>query len=259
MNKLLPKLYLWYENYVNGFKSIDPELRINISMKDRHTKRVGMNIVDIGNSLNLNADELQFAEAVALLHDVGRFSQYVRYKTFSDAKSEDHAALGVRMIEQQKILSEFDDVLKKMVLKIVHYHNKKDLPQNITDDCLFFLKLLKDADKLDIYKVTTEHYSMDGTNKNKALDLNLPDDPVVSQNVIDDIMCGRTVDFENVKTLIDFKLLQISWMHDIHFSRTKQLIARNNYLEKIYDSMPDLKSVRTACQKIIFDGNGCSK
>ena len=45
---------------------------------------------------------MRIAEAVALLHDVGRFEQYKRYGTFNDRKSVNHAALGVEIMKKNR-------------------------------------------------------------------------------------------------------------------------------------------------------------
>ena len=42
------------------------------------------------------------AEAIALFHDVGRFPQYARYKTFRDSISTNHAALGASVLFEQE-------------------------------------------------------------------------------------------------------------------------------------------------------------
>ena len=49
----------------------------------------------------------------------------------------------------------------------------------------------------------------------------------------------------DVKTLNDFKLLQIGWVYDINFPRTFQIVRENGYLEMIRDALPET-SVRVA-------------
>lgn len=250
MNKSLAKLYSWYANYVDSFKSNDPKVRINIEMKDQHTKRVCMNIIDIGMSLNLGEKDLQFAETAALLHDVGRFPQYACYGTFSDVRSEDHAELGASVIEEQGVLNNLDCAWRSSIVSIIRHHNKKKLPKNQTNSYLLFLKLLRDADKLDIYRITTEHYSNRCADRNKSLDIDLPDEPVVSQGVLDDILHEQVVDFKKVRILNDFKLLQMSWAYDLNFQRTKELVSQNKFIEIIYDSILNKKLVQAAYRRI---------
>jgi len=152
----LPFLKTWFADYVKKFQSFNPYYQQNINLKYNHTKRVCSKIIDIGKSLALNKEELRLAEVIALLHDVGRFEQYDRYATFSDAKSEDHAQLGIKIIRQNHVLKKIDLPTRELILRTISYHNRPILPQNETEKCLFFTKLLRDADKLDILYVVTD-------------------------------------------------------------------------------------------------------
>ncbi|WP_181549671.1 HD domain-containing protein [Desulfosalsimonas propionicica] len=100
-----------------------------MDLKRDHTLRVCENILDIGRSLGLCAIDLHLAETIALLHDIGRFEQYRRYKTFLDHQPEDHAALGITIIHNQKLLSAFDPETAEIILHAVKYHNRFALPK----------------------------------------------------------------------------------------------------------------------------------
>jgi hypothetical protein len=103
------------------------------------------------------------------LHDTGRFEQYARYKTFVDSQSVDHAVLGVGILEKNEILCSLDEPTQDFILRTIRYHNRAILPREETETCLFFTKLLRDADKLDILKVVTDYYSQQNGNRNGAL------------------------------------------------------------------------------------------
>ena len=47
---------------------------------------------------------MHLAEAIAVLHDIGRFEQFFRYHTYSDSASVDHARLGADIIERTGIV-----------------------------------------------------------------------------------------------------------------------------------------------------------
>jgi len=80
--KSVADLKKWFTSYVQTFKYKDLELQQNIDLKKDHTRRVCEEIINLGEQLGLNEDELRLAEIIALLHDIGRFEQYARYKTF---------------------------------------------------------------------------------------------------------------------------------------------------------------------------------
>ena len=85
----LLRLKNWFIEYVKTFKTGDFYYLQNISLKEEHTARVCLEIVDVGKSLDLNQSNLYLAEVMALFHDVGRFEQYAKYRTFFDLVSED--------------------------------------------------------------------------------------------------------------------------------------------------------------------------
>ena len=179
--KTLADLKNWFTSYVQTFKYNDLELQPYIDLKEDHTGRVGQEILNIGKKLGLNDDELRLAEIIALLHDIGRFEQYARYRTFMDRKSEDHAELGIKILEKYGVLEQFDDAIRDVILRSIKYHNRPSLPRKETETCLFFSKLLRDADKLDIWKVVIDYYHRKDGKRNGAIELDLPDRPGFSE------------------------------------------------------------------------------
>jgi len=233
----------WFTNYVQSFKSSDPDLRQNIALKEEHTRRVCSEILDIGKELGLNDEELRLAEVIALFHDIGRFGQYARYRTFVDVNSVNHAEHGVKMLRKNGVLNDLDESIRDMILQIISYHNRAALPQEETEKCLFFTKLLRDADKLDIWRVVTDYYRRKNGKRNGAIELDLPDTPEISDDVYDDLMKGRIVDVTHLKNLNDFKLLQIGWIYDVNFAPTFQSIRGRGYLEMIREALPKSEKV----------------
>jgi len=233
----------WFFSYVKSFKSGDKNQLHNIFLKEEHTKRVCKEIIEIGNQLNLNEKEIILSEIIALLHDVGRFEQYWLYKTFSDSRSVDHVELGIKILKKYNVLENIDYDLQKLIFKTIGYHNRAILPQNETETCLFFSKLLRDADKLDILRVVTEYYYKKNGDKNDAIVLDLPNTPEVSENVYNDLMNKKIVDIKHVKNQNDFKLLQAGWIFDINFLPTFQRIKERHYLEMIKNALPKSKRI----------------
>jgi putative nucleotidyltransferase with HDIG domain len=242
-DKDMERMKEWFHIYVSTFKYGGEKLRQNTILKENHSRRVKNEILDIGKWLDLKENELRLAEVTALLHDIGRFEQYARYGTFVDAKTEDHAALGVKILERYGVLNCFNQSLKDLIVKIIGYHNRVKLPRQENETCLFFTRLLRDADKLDIYRVVTEYYNRDDGRRNGALELDLPDTPGISEGVYGDIIKGEIVQFEHVKNLNDFKVLQVGWIFDINFDLTLHHIVSRDYLGKIRHVLPDSEAI----------------
>ncbi|MBN1388112.1 MAG: HD domain-containing protein [Bacteroidales bacterium] len=239
----LAEIKNWFSDYVDAFKKGDPEIQENIELKEDHTRRVCKEILKIGESLGLTEEELNMAEIIALLHDVGRFEQYARYRTFKDSKSENHAELGVKIIEEKEVLKHLNDDIQDLIIKSIRYHNHPTLPGEERESLLFYSRLLRDADKLDIWKVVTDYYSRQDMKRNTALELELPDSPGYSEEVVRDLKNKKSVHMKNVRNLNDFKLLQAGWVFDINFEPSLEMVKQRRYLEKIREALPETTEI----------------
>ena len=221
------------------------EFRETILLKKKHSKRVCGEIIRIGRRLGLSGDSLRFAEITALFHDLGRFEQYARYRTFVDHKSENHAALSVKTLKENDVLDGLKVALKDLVYRIISYHNRPSLPDGETDTCLFYAKMLRDADKLDIWRVLTRHYRGSDGSSSSAIELDLPNTPEISDKVYESVMNKRIVDFHHVRTLNDFKVLQIGWIFDVNFKPTLDAVIDRNYIDEICRALPVSEKIET--------------
>ena len=92
----------WFSDYCKSFYSSDIEDQKNIYLKEQHTFNVCKNIIEIAKGLSLSNDQIILAETVALFHDIGRFPQYAKYKTFRDSISVNHGLLGAQTLLGKK-------------------------------------------------------------------------------------------------------------------------------------------------------------
>lgn len=257
--KQLNDLKDWFTAYVRSFQHADPEIQQNIVLKEDHTHRVCEAIVDIGTRLGLKDDALRLAETIALLHDIGRFEQFTRYRTFMDRKSENHAELGIKIIEREDVLASFVPAVQHIVRQSVRYHNRPSLPLNESQSCLFYARLIRDADKLDIWKVVTDYYHRKDKTKNGAIELELPDSPGFSDEVIRSLTKMRAVNINDVNNVNDFKLLQVSWVFDLNFRPTMDFLMERRYLELIRQVLPESEKINSIFQVIFeYESSFCS-
>lgn len=232
----------WFFEYVIQFSSPDPFIQENIELKIKHTGRVCENILLLSKSEKISEKECMLAEVIALFHDLGRFEQFMKYKTFRDSESENHAVLSVKILSNKKVLSRLSAEEENLILKAIEYHNRMEIPQNI-DKCSklnFFSKLIRDADKIDILKLSSEEYS-EGKYLNPALELNLPDTQGYSEPIVSEILNNRMAKIVDMKNRNDVKLLRLSWIFDINFPATFSLLKEYGYLETIMSSLPEIK------------------
>jgi hypothetical protein len=200
----------------------------------------------------LGEKNCRLAEAIALFHDIGRFEQFTKYRTFRDSESENHALLGVRILENTGILSLLSRKEKDLILKAVEYHNRMEIPgcTETTREFLFYLKLIRDADKLDILKLVSEDYEKEEEFRNPALEFNMPDTPGCSENIVADILNNRMAKLADAKNRNDIKLLRLSWIFDISFPAAFVLLRERGYLETILYSMPETEEMQMVREHI---------
>ena len=233
----------WFHQYVAKYYTDDPVYNRAIRLKEDHTRRVCQNIVMLSKSLGLSMQDRMTAQIIALLHDVGRFKQYAVYGTFSDGASENHALLGLREVGVNKVLFMCGQEQRHLISRAIAFHNVARLPDNEDDRTLLFMKIIRDADKLDIWKVVIDYYHERDKKPNPAIELGLPDDPVCSPEILQALHKGKIVQIDKMRTLNDFKLLQISWVYDLNFVRSFQEVQRRNFIEQIKDTLPQTQAV----------------
>ena len=234
----------WFSDYCSSFYSPDSEDQKNISLKVHHTDRVCENIVEISGRLSLDDHQTMLAEALALFHDIGRFPQYARYKTFRDSVSINHGLLGAETLLKEGVLHALPDNEQRLIIEAVKFHNAFAIPKKANGTITFFIKLLRDADKLDIWRVFIEYYESPVENRASAVGLGLPDTPEYTEAVISHLYKKQIVCLSQIKTLNDFKLLQLSLLYDLNFTPSFQLFSERDYLSKMMDHLPQTEEIQ---------------
>jgi hypothetical protein len=140
-------------------------------------------------------------------------------------------------------LKELEEQEREEVYTAIEWHNKKEVPGDLDGRRELLTRLLRDADKLDIWRVVTDYYCSRDGEENNTLQLDLPDEPQINRQNIDDLLNGRMADLTNLRTLNDFKLLQIGWVYDLNFPRSYQLLKERGYLGTIFDSLPQTNDI----------------
>jgi len=249
--KIVYSYYKWFDNYIHKFLAEYPDLSENIQIKADHCKKVAKEIVGVVVNLKLQEKDILLAETIGLFHDIGRFRQYVKYKTFSDSKSQNHAELGVEVLEESDILKGLSEETKEIICKAILNHSRAEIIPDQNEKVVFFSKLIRDADKLDIWRLITEYYMVKEQNgENKTLELELPDNQEISDDVFQSIMNKKVVLKESMNTLNDFKLLQIGWLFDLNYSYSIKRLYDKKYLEKIFNTLPKNDKV-SQIQKVV--------
>lgn len=207
--------------------------------KKAHTARVVENMVFLGTSLQLSPQQMWVAKAAALLHDIGRFTQFETYGTFLDTASKNHGALGAGVIREHRLLASWPIPEKRQIIRSVALHNAYRLPREMDRDTLFLTRLLRDADKLDIFHVVIQKYLGADPLENGYLTHNLVDDGLVSKFLVGRILKKELIDNRQVRSVNDLKLLQISWVFDLNFKPAIRQVNDLGFIPLILSTLPD--------------------
>jgi putative nucleotidyltransferase with HDIG domain len=247
----LKKFRVWFNDYVASFYGEDKFINTNLKLKEQHSYRVCQEMLYLADELNLTDNQRRIAEAISLFHDIGRFEQFTKYRTYNDFRSVDHCLLGLEVLREAGVLDGIAGAERKLIEKAIEYHGRKCLPAGLDGQRLFFSKLIRDADKLDVFYVVTEYYSRCRSNAGKlTLELDFPDKPTYSPRVVEAILRGKLIEYSDLRTLNDMRLLQLGWVYDINFTATLKRIKHRKFLKKLLDFLPATTDINKVKEKI---------
>ena len=150
----IEKAYNEFDKYVLQFNPNNKKIKLKID----HIKRVAKMSKKIAQELNLNDEQIKLSEIIGLFHDIGRFRQAQLYDTFNDRMSVNHAELSVEVLFDENVINNFNIEKKyeNIIRLAVLNHNKNKIDDNLNNEELLFAKIIRDADKLDIYYTICE-------------------------------------------------------------------------------------------------------
>ncbi len=92
-----------FDDYLKQFDRKDEKIKLKIV----HTEGVIRCASEICRRMKLEKEDVQLAELIALLHDIGRFEQLRLYDSFEPTVM-DHAAFGVQLLfGEKKMIRDF--------------------------------------------------------------------------------------------------------------------------------------------------------
>lgn len=200
-----------------------------IRLKMTHILKVAEVSRLIASNLNLTEEQINLAELIGIFHDIGRFEQVRLYDTFSDKDSGlDHAAYSVKVLYEDGLIkrfidtTEYDDIIKQAV----YNHNKAKIDDSVQGDALLFAKIVRDADKVDIYRVINEDAMIDVFWYKEFEGLE------IGEEAFNQFKEDHFVKYKYVKNNADIITVFYGYVFDFNFPYALKLIRENEYLEK---------------------------
>jgi putative nucleotidyltransferase with HDIG domain len=227
-----------FNSLAGSFLSDDHICNAHIELKREHTLMVCEEIKSLAEEINLSQEKIRLAYVIALFHDIGRFEQFYRFRTFDDSQSLNHAALSVDIIKSDGYLDSIPENLHELIFRAILNHNIPfyQVPEN--NETTLFSKLLRDADKLDILRVVTRddlRKLVEGKDQSDIYE--------VSDMILRKFQDHQIVTVDLVRSLNDLRLVRIGWIFDINFHATYEKIKERKFLEKLIRLIP--KSEKT--------------
>lgn len=203
----------------------DAQIVDGIVLKEKHTWKVTNNCERLAKHLGLNEHDKLLAKMIGLFHDVGRFRQFTIYRTFNDALSENHAKLGLSVIKDLSFMKKLSEDDLATLNFAIGNHNAKEIAPTDNKRFLSFAKLIRDADKIDIYRVLKPYLGpTDGTG--------------CSPDFVELFVEGKQCDYTKMRTQDDRKLVRLMWVYDVNYAWSLQQIINDNYIEEIIGNLP---------------------
>ncbi len=213
-----------FKGYLKRFKNEDGRFSDPIKIKIGHTLRVVREIEDL--AAGNNPLDIDTAKCAALLHDIGRFQQYATFGTYDDRVSINHAALSLVVIDQLGLLSEVGQERQRLIRTAIQQHNNEKVSANLNPHERALSLMLRDADKLDIWRVIIEQ------------DRENPIEDNYSEENFERIKQIKGVPYALAKTRADIRLFRLGWMFDVHCPQAIAKILSRHYLDDMFSKLP---------------------
>ena len=235
----------WFLAYVDRFRS-EGDLAPMQQLKLDHSLRVAEAAEALAGQEGWSAAAVRLARATGLLHDVGRFPQFARYGTFADRHSVDHARLGCEVLQAEDALAPLDPAAARALADAVRYHNCLTIPTDLPRESLPLVRLTRDADKLDIYRVVLDSITSGAARRHPEILVGVDLDGPAGPAVVADVAAGRMASHHDVHSMADYLLLMAGWVYDINYPATMHELRRRGILETTAELLPDQTEVRAA-------------
>ena len=215
------------------FVSDYDETESNISVKKYHCIRVMENALAIAKSLELTEEEINLAGLIGILHDVARFEQWKRFKNFSDKRTGfDHGDEAAKMLENPEFLRRFvnDDKNDELIVKAVRNHNKYKIEDGLTERELLHAKIIRDADKLDIFMESVEKMYLTPEM------IEATENSYVSESYYSQFMKEIQIKRVPEQTALDMIISYVAFIYDINFKYSCEIIEKESYIDGMLDA-----------------------
>lgn len=225
-----------FAEYTSHYDSSDGKIKLKID----HTYRVAALCDRIARSLQLCKEDVELAWVTGMLHDVGRFEQLRRFGTFVDAKSIDHAHYGVKILFEDGKIRDYLSVKEEnpeyaIIRTSIFNHSAFRVEEGLDERTKMFCDILRDADKIDILKVSHDVpaeviYNADPQEMKNA---------VVTEAVMEQFFEQHAILRSVKRTSVDNIVGYVALVFELVYPESLRIVKEQGYLEKLFQFSSD--------------------
>ena len=209
---------------------------------------------------------MDIAWLLGMLHDIGRFEQIRRFGTFNDAQSVDHAEFGADLLFREGFIRKFaegyyeecelarsgneeaEQIIKNnehhnkdtgLLEMAIRQHNKYRVKEALTERQRMFCDILRDADKVDIFKVNADipmEIIYDVTTEELK-------NGVITKEVLESFYKKETVLKSVRRSAVDHIVGHISLLFELVYKESYRQAREQGYVYKLLDFKSDVPEV----------------
>lgn len=251
-----------FAEYVRNYDPSDEKIKLKID----HTYRVAGLCQRIAESLGLSEPDVDIAWLLGMLHDIGRFEQIRRFGTFNDVQSVDHAEFGADLLFKEGLIRKFaegyyeecelarsgneeaEQIIKNnehhnkdtgLIEMAIRQHNKYRVKEDLTERQRMFCDILRDADKVDIFKVNADipmEIIYDVTTEELK-------NGVITKEVLESFYKKETVLKSVRRSAVDNIVGHISLLFELVYKESYRQAKEQGYVYKLLDFKSDVPEV----------------
>lgn len=251
-----------FAEYVRNYDPSDEKIKLKID----HTYRVAGLCQRIAESLGLSEPDVDIAWLLGMLHDIGRFEQIRRFGTFNDVQSVDHAEFGADLLFKEGLIRKFAEgyyeecelarsgneeavqIIKNnehhnkdtgLLEMAIRQHNKYRVKEDLTERQRMFCDILRDADKVDIFKVNAD-IPMEIIYDVTTEELN---NGIITKEVLESFYKKETVLKSVRRSAVDHIVGHISLLFELVYKESYRQAKEQGYVYKLLDFKSDVPEV----------------
>ena len=223
----LSKARIAFKEYINSY---DNQNDPGFNLKVVHTYHVTDNAMMIAKELGLSEEDINLAGLIGILHDLGRFDELKNLKKF-DSVGNDHAMFASKILFEEGNITKFIDTREydNIIQKAIENHSRKSIENGLGERELLHAKIIRDADKLDNFRVKKEE-ELENIFPKLVKRIEDMENSLISDTVLNSIRKEECVDIKDRVYPLDYWVCILAFTFDINFKETLSIIKENDYI-----------------------------